>query len=191
MNKKSNFRTLTFGAMMCALVFLGTYFRLPIPMSHNGYVHLGDGFAFIGCFFLPLQIAVPAAAIGAGVSDLLGGAAIWLPATLIIKSLMCLAFVRHKSSLDRKSSCALSEHISQNRYQNNKKLNIWTALPRVLLGSSINFAGYFFAAGIMFNDFYAFVPSIPAELVQSVGGGVVFILLVKPMSKISSFFIEF
>ena len=70
--------------MMSALIFVATYFvKLPMVMT-NGYVHLGDGFILLAASLLGWS-AVPAAAIGSMLADLMGGYAVYLLPTFLIK----------------------------------------------------------------------------------------------------------
>lgn len=70
--------------VMAALIFVATYFvKLPMAMT-NGYVHLGDGFILLAASLLGWA-AVPAAAIGSMLADLMGGYAIYLLPTFLIK----------------------------------------------------------------------------------------------------------
>ena len=71
--------------MMAALIFVATYFvKLPMAMT-NGYVHLGDGFILLAASLLGWA-AIPAAALGSMLADLLGGYIPYLLPTFIIKA---------------------------------------------------------------------------------------------------------
>ena len=70
--------------VMAALIFVATYFvKLPMAMT-NGYVHLGDGFILLAASLLGWA-AVPAAAVGSMLADLMGGYAVYLLPTFLIK----------------------------------------------------------------------------------------------------------
>lgn len=70
--------------MMSALVFLGTYlFKIPAPF---GYTHLGDCMIILAVCLFGTKKGALAGAIGAGLSDLLGGYAVWVLPTAIIKA---------------------------------------------------------------------------------------------------------
>lgn len=80
----TNTLALAMSGMLAALVFVATYFlKLPVPMS-GGYVHLGDGFILLGASLLG-YLAIPAAAVGSLLADLLLGYATYALPTLIIK----------------------------------------------------------------------------------------------------------
>ncbi|HNW87516.1 MAG TPA: ECF transporter S component [Candidatus Limiplasma sp.] len=82
--KLSSTARLAICGMMAALIFVATYFiKLPMMMT-NGYVHLGDGFILLSASMLGWA-AVPAAAVGSMLADLMGGYAVYLLPTFIIK----------------------------------------------------------------------------------------------------------
>jgi uncharacterized membrane protein len=81
----NNYRKLTYGGLIGALVFLGTYIlAFPIP---NGYLNLGDGFILISAVILGPFAAVPAA-IGSILADISAGYAMYVPFTFVIKGLV-------------------------------------------------------------------------------------------------------
>ncbi len=78
-------------AMMAAIIFVCTYtFKVPIAIT-GGYTHLGDCAIFVGVMILGRKDGTLAAAVGAALSDLLGGFLIWVVPTFVIKGIM--AFV--------------------------------------------------------------------------------------------------
>ena len=77
---------LVFTALMTALVFVATYLpHIPIPL---GYAHLGDAVIFLLALLAPRRAALLAACIGSALADLLGGFALWVIPTLVIKFVM-------------------------------------------------------------------------------------------------------
>ena len=77
---------IVFTALMTALVFVATYLpHIPIPL---GYAHLGDAVIFLLALLAPRRSALFAACCGSALADLLGGFAIWIVPTLIIKFVM-------------------------------------------------------------------------------------------------------
>jgi len=87
--KKLSVRQMTLASAMAALVFVMTYFpKVPVPVT-GGYVHLGDGAIFLACLLLG-PLGVPAAAIGSGLSDLIGGYMVYVIPTVVIKALVAL-----------------------------------------------------------------------------------------------------
>lgn len=70
--------------LMSALVFIGTfYFKIP---SLLGYTHLGDCMLILAVAMLGTKKGAISGAIGAGLSDLLGGYTTWVIPTMIIKA---------------------------------------------------------------------------------------------------------
>lgn len=88
-NKKIHKLSLT--AIFTALVFVATYF-IAIPMPAGiGYVNLGDAFVLLSSWVLG-PIGAICAGVGSALADImLGYAATYAPATLIIKSGMSIA----------------------------------------------------------------------------------------------------
>lgn len=74
--------------LMAALVFVGTYF-FKIPTSF-GYTHLGDCMIILTVCMFGTRKGVLAGAIGAGLSDLLGGYTIWVLPTMFFKGIWAL-----------------------------------------------------------------------------------------------------
>jgi len=74
---------------MAALSFLLTMFgKIPNPVG--GYFHIGDSMLIIGVIILGTKRGALSGAIGAALSDLLGGYMIWVIPTLIFKTVWAL-----------------------------------------------------------------------------------------------------
>jgi len=87
--QKLSVKKLTMAGVMAALVFVMTYVpKLPVPVT-GGYVHLGDGAIFLAALLLG-PLSVPAAAIGSGLSDILGGYLVYALPTMVIKAAVAL-----------------------------------------------------------------------------------------------------
>lgn len=80
--------------LLAAMVAVATGL-LPFNIVGGGYIHLGDTVIYLAAALLPMPYAMAAAAIGAGVADLLV-APMWAPFTVVIKALMVLAFTSKK-----------------------------------------------------------------------------------------------
>lgn len=94
MSNKSRIRTnltlTAIAAVFAALTAVMTAF-LHIPSGVNGgYVHVGDAVIFLAASFLPTPYAVGAAAIGGGLADIISGAPLWAPFTVVIKALLAM-----------------------------------------------------------------------------------------------------
>lgn len=87
--KTLSVKKLTMAGVMAALVFVMTYIpKVPVPIT-GGYVHLGDGAIFLATLLLG-PLGIPAAAIGSGLSDILGGYMVYAIPTIVIKGLVAL-----------------------------------------------------------------------------------------------------
>lgn len=87
--KNLSVKKLCLAGLMAALVFVMTYLpKVPVIVT-GGYVHLGDGAIFLATLLLG-PLGIPAAAIGSGLSDLLGGYMVYVLPTMVIKALVAL-----------------------------------------------------------------------------------------------------
>ncbi|SDB13525.1 Uncharacterized membrane protein [Pseudobutyrivibrio sp. YE44] len=98
MNTKNMISTkdIAMEGMMIALVFLGTfYFKIPTLF---GYTHLGDCMIILTVSLLGSKKGALAGALGAGLSDLLGGYTAWVLPTMAIKAswALVMGFVAFK-----------------------------------------------------------------------------------------------
>lgn len=75
--------------VMAAAVMLLTMVSIPLPSGY-GYVHLGDAAVLLCAVLLPLPFGWAAAGLGAALSDIILGFALYSPATFVIKALMAL-----------------------------------------------------------------------------------------------------
>ena len=159
MNRQLRFLTLT--ALLAALIAaLTLYARLPFPMTSDGYVHFGDGMVLIAACLLPTPYAVAAAAVGCGLADALPGLFSWLPATIVIKSLMAWLF----SSKQKKILC---------------KRNVLMLLP----ACAVNVAGYYLYEGLVKNQWAALL-SVFGNVIQSGAGVVLFVLSAAALDRL-------
>lgn len=85
---------LTKTALFAGLVFICTYFfKVPIPLG-TAYFNLGDVSVYLSALFLPPVSAVIASGLGSGLADLLYGAVVYIPATIVIKGFMVWLFAK-------------------------------------------------------------------------------------------------
>lgn len=156
-----NIKKLAFGALFAALIFSGTYFiKLPMPFS-EGYIHAGDGFVFLAAALLPAPYAMGAAAIGAGLSDLIGGYPLWIPATVGVRVLAVLLFSHRGEVFCARNFAALGG------------------------AAAINVAGYWaYESAVVYHDLVSALPSVPFNFAQSVVGALIFLLLAKPAAAL-------
>ncbi len=89
-------KNIVLSGLLAAMVCVATStLIITIPGGSGGYVHLGDAVIYLAAALLPTPYAVAAAAIGAGVADLMV-APLWAPFTIAIKAVMALAFTAKK-----------------------------------------------------------------------------------------------
>ena len=89
----SDFKTkrIALAALFAAVALVVTMLvRVPIP-STSGYINLGDSVIYAAALLLGGPLAAVAAAVGSALADLFVGAAVYAPATALIKALMALA----------------------------------------------------------------------------------------------------
>lgn len=155
-------RRLAAGGVMAALIFCATYFiKLPIPGA-QGYVHIGDGFVFLAAVLLPTPYAVGAAAIGAGLADLIGGYPLWLPATIGVRAVAVLLFDGHS----RDPLCPRN-------------------LAALAGAAAVNILGYWaYESAVVYGNAVSAVASMPPDLAQSAVGAVIFIMAARPLVRV-------
>lgn len=140
--------------MFAALITLMTAYLCHIPVGINGgYIHLGDAFVYLAAVILPRPYALAAAAIGAGLADVLT-APIWAPATIVIKMLIVIPFTNKGTTVINKR-------------------NVTATIAAYLISG----VGYYIAECVLFEEGAVFLLSMLQTSVQSIGSGVVFILL--------------
>ena len=145
--------------MMAALIFVATYFvKLPMAMT-NGYVHLGDGFILLAASMLGWA-AVPAAAVGSMLADLMGGYAMYLLPTFLIKGAVAAVAV-----------LAL------------KTKHEWLKVLGLIAAEAVMVGGYFLAEWLVLG--YGLVAATASVLGNTLQGlsGVVIGLLLIPMTR--------
>jgi len=133
---------LVFTALMTALVFVATYLpHIPIPL---GYAHLGDAVIFLLALLAPRRSALFAACCGSALADLLGGFAIWIVPTLIIKFVMAEIVCRTAQARSRMARIALAFALA----------SLWMA------------AAYTLAGAVLYDSFTAALASFPGLLAE-------------------------
>ncbi len=153
-NISNKTRVLVSAALFAALVCVTTAYFLHIPVGNGGYVHIGDTFIYLAAVLLPTPYAALAAAIGAGMADILTGATNWAFATIIIKPILVLFFTN----------------------KSNKIINVRNIIAAIMAGV-VGTILYMIAEGIMYGSFQAaFVLSI-VGLIQPIGSFIVFVVL--------------
>lgn len=159
--KNEKVKAVTFMGMFAALIFLTTY-ALHIPTGFNGgYIHVGDAFIYLAAVILPRPLAIIAAAIGGGLSDIMTpGALIWTPATVLIKPLCCLPFTNK-----------------------NEKFLCGQNIIGTVLSGIITIVGYGIATFFITGSLPAAVTGAPFQLIQSTASAICFIGIAAALQK--------
>ena len=140
-------------ALFSAAITVMTAYMLHIPIPTGGYIHLGDALIYLAACLLPTPYAAAAAAVGAGLADLLT-APMWVLPTVIIKTGVAMLF----TSRSEKLLCA------RNR-------------AAVVLAGILSPAAYALAGCVLAGTAAAFVPQFLGTLVQGIGSGALFLVL--------------
>ena len=162
--KKTSFTTqkLVFTALMTALVFVATYLpHIPIPL---GYAHLGDVVIFLLALLAPRRSALVAACIGSALADLLGGFALWIVPTLVIKFVMAEIVYR----IGRRGGAIVP------------RASIIAAL---LLSSLWMAAAYTLAGAVLYASLPAALASSPGLLIEGLVNSVLALLLLPVLRE--------
>lgn len=163
---KKNF---VLAGLLAAMVTVATsVLTFAIPGGVEGYVHLGDTVLYLAAALLPTPYAVAAAAIGAGVADLMV-APLWAPFTVVIKMVMALAFTAKK-----------------------ERLLGWRNGLAVLPAGLVCVAGYYvaevallWAGGDLSAALLAALASVPFNGVQALASGICFVVLTAALDKLN------
>lgn len=160
-------KSIVLTGLMAAMVCVATTF-LHIPIVGGGYVHMGDTVIYLAAALLPTPYAVAAAAVGAGLADVLV-APMWAPFTVVIKAVMVFAFTSRKERL----LCGR---------------NAWATL----IAGGVGILGYYIAevvilclsGGALATSGVAAVAAVPFNAMQEVAGGVAFLLLAAALDRL-------
>lgn len=157
----SKLRLLTLTALFAAAITVTTAYLLHIPIPTGGYIHLGDTLIYLGACLLPAPWAAAAAAIGAGLADLLT-APMWVLPTLVIKAVIVLFFTsRGGRILCRRNVIA------------------------VFLAGLFSPAAYALAGCALTGTMASFLPQFLGTLVQGAGSGALFLVIAPALDTVN------
>lgn len=160
MYRKEKLHLLVTSALFAASITVVTAYMLHIPLPTGGYIHLGDALIYLAACLLPVPCAAAAAAIGAGLADLLT-APMWVLPTLVIKAVLVLFFTS-------KSECILCPRN-------------WAAVVAAGLFSP---AAYALANCVMAGTMTAFLPQFLGTLAQGIGSGALFLVIAPALDGV-------
>lgn len=149
-------------ALFAAAITVMTAYMLHIPIpGTGGYIHLGDTLIYLAACLLPVPYAAAAAAIGAGLADVLSAAAIWAPATVVIKAAIVLFFT-NKSG----------------------KLLCRRNLAAIVIAGLFSPTAYALYNCAMAGTMAAFAPQFLGTLVQGIGSGALFLVIAPALDGV-------
>jgi len=152
--------------LLTALVAVATMsIAMPIPAT-SGYIHLGDSVIFIASVFFGWQYGLVAGAVGSMFADIFMGYSHWAPFTLIIKGLMGLIVGKIANYSGAKGNF----------------FSIRNMLGPLLGGLWMVF-GYLIGGTILKGSFLVALTSVPANLLQAIGGFILFIVIGTALNK--------
>jgi len=165
---KMKTKELCMKGLLIALVTVSTMvLQIPIAATH-GYIHLGDGIILLTSVFFGWKYGMVAGGVGSMLADVLSGYSHWAPFTLIIKALM--GFIIGKTA------------------DYAKEKNIFFTVRNIVasvLGSIWMVFGYLIGGTILKGSFAVALTSVPENIVQAVGGLVIYLVVGFAFSKVN------
>ena len=152
-------------ALFTAIVFVMTFVpKIPIPL---GYAHLGDAAVLLAVVLLGRKQGAVAGAVGSALADLIGGFALWIVPTLLIKYIMAWIFgILYKSN------------------HNSFVINGGN-LTAIFLGLVWMVAAYTIFGAVLYDSIEAGLSYTPGLALKALLNAIIFLILVKPLQKIS------
>ena len=163
---RSNVQQLVIAALFIALVYVCTWqvqIRLPF-MGTGGLIHLGNVPLFLGAFLFGKKTGAICGSFGMALFDVTSGWTAWAPFTFVIVGLMGYAVGWFAETKPFK-----------NVYVNNA--------AAIFVAIIIKVIGYYFAELIITNNWIAPFGSIPGNIIQVGGAGVVVYLVIEKIKK--------
>ena len=159
MNNNTNLKQIVMTALFAALACVATMsIRIPTPGT-GGYIHPGDVIVILSGVILGPVWGLLAAGIGSAMADLLGGYFIYVPITFAVKGLIAFiaGMIYHKLGKTSKTQ--------------------YTAVILGGITDIILVAGGYFLCEIPLYGASAAAASIPANLIQGLGGLIIAFVL--------------
>ena len=159
-------RDLVMMGLLAALVTVLTMtIMIPVPAT-NGYIHLGDSMIFLAAVLFGWRYGLIAGGLGSALADVFLGYTHWAIPTLIIKGLMGLLV---------------------GKIANQEKENLFTIrnILSLVVGALWMVGGYYLAGSLMTGSLLVALESVPANLIQGLGGAIIFIPIGLALKKTS------
>ena len=157
-------KDITLTGLLIALVAAATMvITIPVPAT-EGFIHAGDGIIFFAAVFFGKRKGALAAGVGSALADMLLGYTMWILPTLIVKGIMgyLTGLIAEKGS--------------------KTKMDIWQ-IGAVMVGAIWMAGGYLVAGSVLKGSFTVALVGLPWDLVQGVGGVILFLLLAISMRQ--------
>lgn len=156
---KSNLKKIVMAALLAAFACVATMsIRIPTPGT-GGYIHPGDAIVILSGVILGPAWGLLAAGIGSAMADMIGGYFIYVPITFVIKGAVAFAAGMIYRKMGR---------TSKSRY---------IAVVLGGIADIILVAGGYFVCECPLYGIAAAAASVPANLIQGIGGLVIGIIL--------------
>ena len=153
-------RLIVITALFTAITAVCTAFLSFRVLTNEGYIHFGDAIIMLSAAFLPTPYAVFVGAVGGGLADLLAGAPLWAPFTLVIKALVALCYSN----------------------KGEKLLTIRNAVGFFPM-TVVTIGGYYLAESLIYGNWKTPVFAIYGNVIQSVGSVVIFCVFAFALDK--------
>lgn len=157
--------TSVFAALACVATMI---IQIPTPM--NGYINIGDCIVILSGWLLGPVYGFCAAAIGSAFADIFAGYAYYAVGTFVIKGAMAMV-------------CGIVYNKMQDA--STKKQRVFLVLSAVL-AEVIMVVGYFLYASLIFGEGFAALASVPANLIQGVGGIIGSVVLYQVLDSVKA-----
>lgn len=157
--KKIQTKDLTIIAMFIALTTVATMsIQVPIPAT-KGYINIGDTVLICAGLLLGRTAGGLAGSIGSALADLLSGYGYYAPITFVVKGIegFLAGYLKEKT-----------------------KINFVIC---GLIAGLVMALGYFIAEGTILYNFQAATASLPANIMQGIGGSILASILYKAIEK--------
>ncbi len=168
MSEKMTTKQLCLNGLFIAIVCLCTMIiRIPVPAT-NGYIHIGDSVIIIISVFFGRKYGAAAGGIGSALADLFSGYPHWILFTLVIKGIMGFVI---GSLADSSKSGVLS-------FRN---------LAAPFAGIVWMIIGYILGGTVLEGSFLVALSSVPSNIIQGVGGFIIYIVIGCALEKANFF----
>lgn len=148
-------------ALLAALTCAATM-AIRVPSPTGGYMNLGDTVVLLGAFLLGPWYGAVAGGIGSAMADALSGYMVYVPATLVIKSVMAMtAGLLYRALRERTGGMLLCAAAGE--------------IPMV--------AGYWLFDALLLGSFAGAAAGIPSNLVQAGFGAAASVFLAAALRK--------